>query len=223
MTGGEERQPHGRHIDQLFHSFVQAVPLVGVLKREQFMRSRSILRSICVGAALLVPAGGLAVLDAGTAGAATATLVSVSKVKIGTFVNITLIGKSLFTKTTAVGTQLIKITTVTTQGGHITARLTGTLRVTIVTTSGTKTINKVKIKPGASILITGSTSGGFKGCVIGSLPVIDYGSTHVLKWTSAGNPLSGVSISGSPCTTPTALAGVISGHKLNSTLTFSAA
>jgi hypothetical protein len=185
------------------------------------MKSRSILRSLCIGAALLVPAGGLAVLGAGTAGATTTTLVSVSKVKIGGFVNATLIGTTLF-KTTAVGTQQFKITNVTTQGGGISARFAGTLLVTIMTTSGTKSIHKVKIKTGDSILITGSTSGGFKGCVI-NLPPIIYSSTshHPLKWSATTISLSGVTITGSPCTTGSDLASFIRGHVLDSTMTFS--
>jgi hypothetical protein len=169
-----------------------------------------------------MPAGGLAVLGAGTAGAATTGLVSVSKVKIGTFANVTLVGTTLF-KTTAVGTQQIKITKVTTQGGGISAQFKGTLLVTIVTTSGTKTIHKVKIKSGDSILITGTTSGGFKGCVI-NLPPIIYSSTPPhLKWSATTISLSGVTITGSPCTAGSTLGGFISGHELDSTLTFSAA
>jgi hypothetical protein len=190
------------------------------------MKSRSILRSLCIGAALLMPAGGLAVLGAGTAGASTSSLTSVSKVKVGTLVSVTLTGTTLF-NTSAVGTHQIGITKVTTQGGNINTRLTGTLVVTIVTTSGTKSIHKVKIKPGASITITGATSGGLKGCEIVDLPVLDYNSVTALKWTSTTNSLDGVSITGptgpTSCTGRLAIKDYITDHVLDSTLTFSAA
>jgi hypothetical protein len=173
---------------------------------------------------LLIPAGGLAVLGAGTAGASTTSLASVSKVKIGTFVSVTLVGTTLF-NTSAVGTQRIAITKVTTQGGNINARLTGTLRVTIVTTSGTKSIHKVKIDEGASITITGPTSDGLKGCEIVDLPVVGYNDTHAPRWTSRTNSMNGVSITGptgpTSCTGRIAIKDIITGHKLSSTLTFS--
>jgi hypothetical protein len=215
-----------RHIRSPIPSYVQAAPPYRGIEREQFMKSRSILRSLCIGAALLMPAGGLAVLGAGTAGASTTSLVSVSKVKIGTFVSVTLIGTTLFS-TSAVGTQQVTITKVTTQGGGINARLTGTLRVTVITTGGTKSIHKVKIRSGASITITGPTSQGLKGCEIVDLPVLDYNSTTALKWTSKTNSISGVSITGptgpTSCTGRIAIKDFITGHRLDSTLTFSAA
>jgi hypothetical protein len=187
------------------------------------MKSRSILRSFCIGAALLMPAGGLAMLGAGTAGATTVGLVSVSKVKVASLFTLTMVGRTLF-NATAVGTQRIAITTTFTQGHGITARLTGTLSVTVATAGGTKSIQKVKIRENASLLITGPTSEGLKGCDIVDLPPADYNGTTALKWSATGISLSGVSITGpTSCTGKTALADAITGKKLSSTLTFSAA
>jgi hypothetical protein len=170
-----------------------------------------------------MPAGGLAVLGAGTAGATTVGLVSVSNVKVASLFTLTMVGRTLF-NTTAVGTQRIAITTTFTQGGGITARLTGTLSVTVATTGGTKSIQKLKIRDHASLLITGPTSEGLKGCDIVDLPPVGYSSTSALKWSATTISLSGVSITGpTSCTGRTALADAISGHKINSTLTFSAA
>jgi hypothetical protein len=193
----------------------------GVIERNTSMRSRLLFRALCVGAALLVPAGGLTVLGVGTAGANPATLVTTSNVKLGSFGTVTMVGTTLFTKTTAVGTKQIDLVTKQFQvlNTSIMILSTITLLITILTTSGTKKINKVGFKIHGSGTLKGTN---FTGCSVTTLPAIAYAKTTALKWIATNLTLSGVSVSGS-CTTKSVLTSDISGHKFFSTLTFSAA
>jgi hypothetical protein len=186
------------------------------------MKRRLLFQVLCVGAALLVPAGGLAVLGIGTAGASTATLVATSKVKLAPIGTMTMVGLTLFTKTAAVGTKQINITSqfpIVGAGTTLVTLVDAKLLVTIKTTAGVKSIRQVDIKSGASVAIKG---GGYTGCRVSTLPAISYGKTTALKWTATNVTLSGVSVTGT-CTTKSVLESDIAGHKISSTLTFSAA
>jgi hypothetical protein len=189
------------------------------------MKSRLLIRAFCVGAALLVPAGGLTVLGIGTAGATTSSLVTTSNAKLGSLGTMTMAGTALFTVTRHGTIQVTIAKTFALTTGHINVKLTASLLVTVVTTSGTKTLSKVGFKAGGKGLLTktATTTAKFTGCTIGTLPAVTYARTTALKWTATNVTLAGVTVTGT-CTTKTFLKNTdIAGHKLASTLTFSAA
>jgi hypothetical protein len=204
-----------------------STPRLGVIEREVIMKSRLFFRTLCVGAALLVPAGGLTVLGVGTAGASTTIhTVATSNAKLGSLGTMTLI--TITCHTPVIGTNQctaagqFKLT-----AGHITVLLTGKLLVTIITTAGTKKIHKMAFKSGATGLLkkTAATTAKFTGCTVASLPAITYAATGGtgLKWAATNVTLSGTTITGT-CTTKTFLQMTdINGHKISSTLTFNAA
>jgi hypothetical protein len=187
------------------------------------MKSRPLFRALCVGAALLVPAGGLAVLGIGTAGASTVSLVATSQMKIGSLGTMTIAGIALFTSTSTGTIQRTETSQSLIIGSLIQNLKMLTILVMVKTTSGSKKIQDVAFRSGGSIGIVGTgATVKYNGCSITTLPAITYAKTTALKWTTTNVTLSGVKVTGS-CTTKSVLTSDISGHKLSSTLTFSAA
>jgi hypothetical protein len=210
------------------------------------MKPRLLIRSLCVGAALLVPAGGLTVLGVGTAGAAqnTIQLISPSTANLGTLGTATLAG-ILCTVLLAVGTQqctriIVTKTNKTAQipiivgGIHVLTLLMTTTKMlwTITTTSGSLKFHKAgfkktTIKTGTThLLIIKSVPGHTAtktGCSISGMPAITYSKTGTTgrKFKTITNSLSGTTVTGCAggSTTNSAVATQLHGSKLNSTIT----
>jgi hypothetical protein len=205
------------------------------------MKSRLLIRSLCVGAALLVPAGGLTVLGVGTAGATQNTIqfVATSTAKLGTLGTATLVNL-LCTILLAVGTQqcTIKVTgtskaqiPILVTGTHVlTLLMTGTkMLFTIITTGGSLKFHKIGLKATTIKTVTIKSHTGHTttktGCKIAGMPAIIYSKTGTTgrKFKSATNPLSNTSVTGCAggSTTNSAVATQLHGSKLNSTITIS--
>jgi hypothetical protein len=187
------------------------------------MKSRLLLRALCVGAALLVPASGLTVLGIGTASATTATITG--QIKLGTLGTLLLTVKCTVPATSGskqcslVSQAVIKKTGTS---ANLKALVTGTLLVTIA--SSKVTALTVKKPWGATIKATGGLPGN--GCVLGTGPKIVFtvGSTG-LKGTIATKSLAGVTVGGATCAsaTKTLVTNDITGSKLSGTIKLSAA
>jgi hypothetical protein len=186
------------------------------------MKSRLLIRALCVGAALLVPAGGLTVLGIGTAGAVTIKTVATSTAKlagVGSFTMKTIACGTISKTTNATHTCAV----VTKQalitgggGGH------GLIKITIIIKITGGAIKGVKAKT-ASILIKSTTS-GTKGCKITTIPSITYAGSST-TWSIVTKSLTGVTVTDTssvgPCNTATSIANSINTGKLNSKITFS--
>jgi hypothetical protein len=177
------------------------------------MKSRLLIRAFCVGAALLVPAGGLTLLGVGTAGATTATVSGT--IKLGALGTATIPTKACGITGTA--THQCSL-------AGIQATVKTTLKVTVTTATllilvSGGAITGVTIKAGGKVTITGTgVTVGFNGCKITTLPKIKYtksGST----WLATTVATTGVAIAATACTTRTTLGSDITGHKLSSSLT----
>ena len=175
-----------------------------------------------MGAALLVPAGGLTVLGVGTVGATTSSLVTTSTATLGSLGSMTMSGIALF-PTTSTGTIQKNLTTqLLPIGSKLKIKLTASLLIKVATTP--KKITAVSIKVSAHGLLTTGVSPTtvFNGCSVTGLPKITYSKTSALVWKATTVSLSSVTVGGS-CTTKTMLTSDIHGHTLASKLTFSAA
>jgi hypothetical protein len=185
------------------------------------MKSRLFIRALCVGAALLVPAGGLSVLAVGTAGA-TQTTTTTSKATLGTLGLITLKGKTC--TTTVVGTHQCSLNgtyAISGTGAGLTATLKAALLITV---KAALTIKKGTIKTGWVFTIGGSATTTFKGCKITVNEPVTFGrvSAKVLSSTITIAKADIVGTATSPCTTAkiTTLKNELSGSSLSSTITF---
>jgi hypothetical protein len=183
------------------------------------MKSRLLIRAFCVGAALLVPAGGLTILGIGTAGATgQTTLLVTGNIKLGTLGTATLPTNHQCAAVTGPGTFQCSL-------AGLQATVKTTLKVTIVvatllyTIAPKGTITAATIKAGGKVTITGTgATAGFNGCKITTLPKIKYTkSSNTYSATTVST--TGVAIAATTCTTRTALGSDITGHKLSSVLT----
>jgi hypothetical protein len=193
--------------------------LSGVIERNT-MKPRLLIRALCVGAALLVPAGGLAVLGVGTAGATGQTTLLVSgTIKIGPIGPATLPTKQC-SPVTGPGTFQCSLA-----GIQATFRTTFNLTITLATLLYTitpkGTITAAVIQAGANVTIsaTGATA-GFNGCKILTIPRIKFTKSGT-KWIATTVSTTGVVIKTTACTTRTLLGTDIAGHKLSSSLSLS--
>jgi hypothetical protein len=189
-----------------------ACPFLGAIERKA-MKPRLLIRALCVGAALLVPAGGLAVMGVGTASATTVDITG--QIKLGT------LGSMLLTKS------CVSIATQCTLGGtSYKIKKTGAstnLHVTLSTaklliTGGDTAPTAMSVKAGwkGTIAATGGLPGN--GCVISGGPKITFTiSGH--KGTVATVSLSGTSVSGCPSATITLITTDLHTSKLSGTIT----
>jgi len=188
------------------------------------MKSRLLIRALCVGSALLVPAGGLTVLTAGTAGA-TQTTVSPSTLKFGILFTMTMGGVTC--TTTTAGTQTCNLATahsgagqysITKGGVKFTALLVATL---VIKVHAALTITSAKISSGWNFTIKQTT---FTGCKITVDKRITFaGSGKVLSTTTITIPTAViVGAKAGTCTTSdiATIKGQITGVKLKGTITF---
>jgi hypothetical protein len=214
------------------------------------MKSRLLIRSLCVGAALFVPAGGLTVLGVGTAGATQNTIqfVATSTAKLGTLGTATLngvlctvilavgtqqctiIGASTTTKTNKTAQIPILITTVHVLTLLLTSATTKTkILFTIITTAGALKFHKIGFKAATIKTVTIKSFGGHTttrtGCKIAGMPAITYSKTGTTgrKFKTITNSLSGTSVTGCAggSTTNSAIATQLHGSKLNGIITIS--
>jgi hypothetical protein len=175
------------------------------------MKSRLFIRALCVGAALLVPAGGLAVLGAGTAGATTITLGSPSSANLGGLGSMTLAGKVIpgSSGQISIGTHFANITITSTGKVNLKASITTTVLVTPPITITFKSVQA---------LLSGT---GFTHCAM-LLPNIGFTHTTGTKYVATSVSLSSTTIktTGGSCTKKTTLtADFASPHKLSGTIT----
>jgi hypothetical protein len=181
------------------------------------MKSRLLIRALCVGAALLVPAGGLTILGVGTGTAGAATTI----LKFGTASTLTFGGlgtANLNGITAPVASNLGSLA-----GKQVPVSSTLALLVNVATfmiTHSGATISAVKLKATGSVTLKGT---GFTHCKITKLPAITF-TLSSGKWTTSGNSLSSVTIgtTGGTCTGKTALTADFTGtNKLSGSLTLS--
>jgi hypothetical protein len=174
------------------------------------MKSRLFIRTLCVGAALLIPAGGLAALGVGTAGATTITLGSPSKASLGAFGTMTLVGKVIPGSTGQVSITTIQANITATGKTGLKALIVAPTKVLITTASITFKTVQVVIK-----------NTGFTHCEI-LLPNIGFTHTAGTKYVATGLSLSSATIktSGGTCTKKTTLTTDFkSPHTLSGTIT----
>ena len=197
------------------------------------MKSRLLIRALCVGAALLVPAGGLAVLGAGTAGAAALTVnfVATSTAKLGTFGTATLVGVlcNIATKTVAGVKQCALILTKTAStlqipiknaSNVVFAKILLTGSKATFTINATKKTHKITFKTGsiATLVIKQTTTTGkINNCKISAMPTISFtGTTPTFTSTTS---IASRTVSGCKTSSETAtITGQLNGHSLKGTL-----
>ena len=188
------------------------------------MKSRLFIRAMCVGAALLVPAGGLTVLGIGTAGAVTIKTVATSTAKLGTIGTLTLSGMACGTisKTTnrVVTCTVSNLQGTLKRGTTVIGKGLITLKLTLTITSGA--FAGVKVKTVKILLKTTTT--GTNGCKINGIPSETYTKTTTLVWKISTKSLAAVTVTDTatqgPCNTATAIQTEITAGKLASTITF---
>jgi hypothetical protein len=195
------------------------------------MKPRLLMRTLCLGAALFIPVGGLTVLGVGTAGATTAQISGQIKLGTGLIFGKIIVATLLCTLPTSGGKQCpltapkktgqFKVTK-TGAGTNIKALVSGALLATI----STGKISGMAVKKGwrATIKASGGLPGN--GCVIGTGPKIVFTiSSTGLRGTIATKSLASVTVGGSTCTaaTRTIITNDLTGTKLSGTITFSAA
>ena len=189
------------------------------------MKSRLLIRAMCVGAALLVPAGGLTVLGIGTAGAVTIKTVAPSTAKLGTVGTLTLAGMPCHTITKTVK-RTVQCTISNFQGTLKRAGIVigkGLITIHLLITITNSIIKGVKIKTIKIVLKTPTTSGS-NGCKINGIPSETYSGSST-SWSITTKSLSAVTVgdtsSVGPCHTAVAIQSEITAGKLSSTITFS--
>jgi hypothetical protein len=174
-----------------------------------------------VGAALLVPVGGLAIIGVGTSGATTksVTTVATSVAKLGTVGTITLTGISCTGAETV--TFQCRGATVTIQvpikkGGMKvgTALIQGTKWLITISSSGSVSAFSIKA---SQVMIKSATVPGINGCTI-LLPKITFTLSSGI-WILRTKATTTVSVKGS-CATKTVIQNEITGSKINSTVTY---
>ena len=200
------------------------------------MKPRLLIRVLCVGAALLVPAGGLAVLGTGTAGAAALTvqLVATSTAKLGTFGTATLVGVlcNIGTKTVAGKKTCPLILTKSASALQIPIKNTaGTMFLKIlltgskatVTINATKKIRKITFKTGNIATLTIKqpstiTAGRINNCKISGMPTMSFtGATPTFNTTTS---VADRTVSGCKTTSETAvITAQLNGRTLKGILT----
>ena len=201
--------------------------LIFMTRGTDMMKSRLLVRSLCVGAALLVPVGTLMLSGIGVADATTISTVTTSTARLGTVGTITIVGIEC-TVAIASGTKQCTVTkSVPLKRGGVkvaTALTSFKLLLTIVTSGGTKSFSEISVK--MPLIIIKSTTSGINGCKISSIPKISYSKTsgNGLVWKVITKSLSGVTVTDTssvgPCGTPVAIANEITSDKLSSAITF---
>lgn len=202
-------------------------------RKEDTMKSRLLIRAVCVGAALLVPAGGLTVLGAGVASAGTtiqstgttATFGALGKVPLADIILCTLPSPGtcqspIVTPThKTIKTAQLKITKTGTKIG--TALITGKA---LITWSTGPIFNKVEIKT-LNVVIKAAVTTGFDGCKLLTFPTVIYSKTSNTKWDATTVSLSSVVITDTSahgsCSKSSTLHTELSGSKLKSKLVLS--
>jgi hypothetical protein len=183
-----------------------ALPYIGDYRKENIMKSRLFIRALCVGAALLVPAGGLTTLGITTAGATTNQTLSFgspSTVKLGAAIGTAILsGKQCaMTATVCSFTTLGQITI--TKSGTQTLKLlpnSGSIKVTQSATNLVITAAALRV---SSFTLKGLT---FAHCKITSVPATSL-TLASGKWKATTVSMSGVTINttGGTCTSKAAL------------------
>ena len=161
------------------------------------MKSRLFIRALCVGAALLVPAGGLTTLGITTAGATTnqLLLLKTSTASLGG------LGKAILStlQCTMTATQCTVTSQITiTKSGTKTIKLLPVTFKILVTQSSTNlVITAIAIKKSSFVLKNTS----FTHCKISTVPATALSHTGTL-WKASGVSMSGVTIgtTGGTCT-----------------------
>jgi hypothetical protein len=184
------------------------------------MEARLFIRAMCVGAALLVPAGGLTMVGVGTAGANTKVQLTMSA-KLG---GVGTLKAKTFLCTIAAGTHQCPATTIqftilkgATQPGKA---LFTTSKILI--TLGPP-VRKISVKKNADIQIKSTTVPGINGCLITIGIKITFTQTaapNTKKWHA--NTISTTTVkvtTTSACATHTTIQSEISGTKITADLT----
>jgi hypothetical protein len=159
------------------------------------MKSRLLIRALCVGAALLVPAGGLATLGITTAGATTnqELLITVGSTgaKLGT------LGTAILaTKQCAMTSTVCTFTTL----GQITITKGGTKGISLLPVSGSIKVTQSAtnlVITAASIRVSSFTLKGktFTHCKITGVPATSLSSSSG-KWKATTVSMSAVTVTG---------------------------
>ena len=184
------------------------------------MKSRSFIRALCVGAALLVPAGGLTTLTT-TAGATTNQTLqfgSPSIIKLGQIGSIILTGKHCaMTATQCALTTLGQITF--TKGGTQTISFLPNSGSVLVTQSSTNLVITAASIKAFSLTFKGL---GFTHCRINGLPRTTL-SAKSGKWKTTTVSMSGATIAttGGTCTKKVTLTTLFVSQKLSASLVLS--
>jgi hypothetical protein len=178
------------------------------------MKPRLLIRALCVGAALLVPAGGLSVLGVGTAGATTTTTVTPSSATLGTLGTMTMSGIRCPAN---IGTNQCNITSqlpITRSGVHVLTALP-TFKMLLTIKAG-PVFHNVTIKAGGSVTIKGSQ---FSGCIILTFPKLAFTISGLLA-NSPATSLANVTVKGCPTATVTALKAALHSSDITVKLQF---
>jgi hypothetical protein len=180
------------------------------------MKPRLLFRALCVGAALLVPVGGLTVLGlgTGTASASTTTISfgSTSKLVFGSLGSANLSGKTA----TATGsgqwviglTVQIPITNATPPAALLVGTKIGFLAThtgTVINTFKTKLVSQIVLKIGTT------------KCGILTIPAITFNLTSG-KWKASATSLSSVTVKTTSCTRHGAIQTEINSGTLTGTV-----
>jgi hypothetical protein len=172
------------------------------------MKPRLLIRALCVGAALLVPVGGLAVLGVGTAGAnTTIQFVSVSKANLGTVGTATLVGILCTVTTATKGTKQCKvILTKTAKTAQIPIKVNGVVVLhlllttinALVTVTPAGTIKKINFKAAtiATIQIKSTTTPALNNCLIRGMPGILFVKTTSTKFKAVTVAIGAPTVAG---------------------------
>jgi hypothetical protein len=183
------------------------------------MKSRLFLRMFCVGAALLIPASGLAVLGVGngTAGAATTTLSfgSPSTLNFGSLGDLTFAGQKA-KETGTTGKYIIPKTTSIPIDTTDSSQLVLTTALTIRVIHTGSTITGVKFEKITQLLLKIGT----KKCEILTIPALIFSATDG-KWKAEGSSLSGVTVKSTTCSTHVSIQNDINSSDLTGSLTLS--
>jgi hypothetical protein len=192
------------------------------------MKSRSLFRALCAGAALLVPAGGLTMFSVGTAQATTGgtlTFGASSTVTIGSLGVVTLYSLLVPTNTTipTPAPLTIQFTKATFQApirsSTADVLVKGAVLLSIVTHT---TVNSLGVKSGW-VAVLKHLSLTF--CKLATMPAVTAAKTSTTgRWTASGISLSGVKIktTGGTCSKKSTLASDLGGsNRLSVTLAVS--
>jgi hypothetical protein len=169
---------------------------------------------VCVGAALLVPAGGLAMFGVGTAGATTSfNTVSPSTAKLGTLGTITVVGISCSGTGTfqCTGTHQAAINRTGVKQG--TALIPLTKWLVNITPGPPKTVKGIVIKA-SQVAIKSTVKPGINGCTILLPKITLIKGTPATLWFAHTISTTTVLVKGT-CTTKSLIQTEISGSKIN--------